>query len=73
MRQALLTHYPALPSSKIDFLLGFSFGARGLVEKLMQSPDGDLWEEQYTAITNWLKKPTLIHEQMSRIQWFTER
>ncbi len=73
MRQALLTHYPALPTSKIDFLLGFSFGARGLVEQLMQSPDGDLWEEQYTAITNWLKKPTLIHEQMSRIQWFTER
>lgn len=39
----------------------------------MQSPDGDLWEEQYTAITNWLKNPTLIHEQMSRLQWFAER
>jgi DNA polymerase III, delta subunit len=73
MRQALLTHYPALSSSKIDFLLGFSFGARGLVEQLMQSPDGDLWEEQYTAITNWFKKPTLVHEQLTRIQWFVER
>lgn len=73
MREALLAQHPTLPSPTIDFLLWFSFGAWWLVEQLMQSPEWALWEEQYRAITNWLAKPTLIHEQMSRLQWFAER
>ncbi len=70
MRDALAERFPGLSRERSEFLVGFSFGAWWMVEQLMQKEDLDEWVAQFSAVVGRLKIPTLIVEQMSRLQRF---
>ncbi len=73
LQRALQEHYPQLSSKTQAFVVAFSLWAWGLIEQLLVSTDIDEWVEMYDAITGRCARPTLIHEQMQRLQWVAER
>ena len=72
LRQAMHTAYPTLDAKTQQFVTAFSLGAWGLIDTLLASPDIDAWVQMYDAIVTRFARPTIIQEQMLRLQWVAE-
>ena len=68
MEQSLHTAYPTLSPEQKEFVCAFSFGAWGVVEQLLQSPELDQWVDQYSALARRFDTPTILQEQLVRLQ-----
>lgn len=73
LREAIQTNHPTLDSKTQQFVTAFSLGAWGLIEQLLSSPDIVERVDMYAALATWFARPTVIHEQMQRLQWVAER
>lgn len=73
LREAITSHYPTLDTKTQQFVTAFSLGARGLIDQLLSSPDIADRVSVYDALVKRFYRPTVIHEQMSRLQRVAER
>lgn len=65
--------YPDLSVEKRSFVHAFSLWAWWLIETLLHSSESDERVDQFKALTTWFARPTMIHEQLVRLQRVAER